>query len=141
MLGFLEFVTLNYASIFGLLQDAVCAHLIYWLVTYRIQHLNSGEFAWLGSIYYFGRLHRRCSCHHCANTSTGYLAFQPFAAILLQRFTPAQCLSFSMYVYDSVMARALLTTTQHVLGNHHIPQCALRQLRKVHGRQILAWSG
>lgn len=56
MIAFLELVTLNYASIFGLLEDAVSpAGSGLWksLLTCS-QHLTEQQFAWLGSIYYFG---------------------------------------------------------------------------------------
>ena len=114
MLGFLEFVTLNYASIFGLLQDAVCAHLTYWLVTYKIQHLNSGEFAWLGSIYYFGRLRHLDSRHHCANTGIGYFPF------------PAICCCSIATIYTSSMSVILhvrLQICHGVSSTDNFPAC------------------
>ena len=56
MIAFLELVTLNYAAIFGLLEDAVGQTRIpegdYELII--TQHLTVNDFAWLGSIYYFG---------------------------------------------------------------------------------------
>lgn len=56
MIAFLELVTLNYASIFGLLQDAVgpAGPGLQKTLLIDSQHLTEQQFAWLGSIYYFG---------------------------------------------------------------------------------------
>lgn len=98
MLGFLEFVSLNYASIFGLLQDAVRVS-----ARKKMIALLTADSIWIPinspGLEAFTTLVSPSdldvnSLH--TNDNKGYLFMQPFVARVLQWFTPGQCLSFAM---------------------------------------------
>ncbi|KAH6675067.1 MFS transporter [Halenospora varia] len=72
---------LTFTTVFGFLDKQTLNYAsIFGII--KDANLVGTQYSWLGSIYYFG-----------------YLTMQPLAAFLLQRFTPARCLSVAIMVW------------------------------------------
>lgn len=84
---------LTITTMFGFIDKATLSYAaIFGLI--KDSHLHGTEYSWLGSIYYFG-----------------YLTTQPIAALLLQRFTPARCLSVAIMLWAIILFLSVLCDT------------------------------
>ncbi|RDL32483.1 putative transporter [Venustampulla echinocandica] len=81
---------LTLTTVFGYLDKATFSYgAIFGLI--KDANLHGSQYSWLGSIYYFG-----------------YLAMQPIAAIILQRFAPPRCLAVAIFSWAVILFLSVL---------------------------------